>query len=171
LSTSGVAAAWRAQQQLRPRECRRDDDGAKTNGRATQTQSLIGKRRKSAAADEPWGTISGAPSTAPSPSLISFPWLTDSGKNQTGRGEAVLPGLHGRAPARPRGCRARAQVGRTQQQGADGEGERRCSGRSGVTGGEQQGVVRWGGAPTAARPANCGEATRWRCVEARAGRG
>jgi len=88
------------------------------------------------------------------------------------RGEAAPPGLHGRAPARPRGCRARAQVGRTQQQGAGGEGERRCSGRSGVTGGEQQGEARWGGAPTMAQPAgNGGGASWWRSVEARAERG
>ena len=88
----------------------------------------------------------------------------------TGR-EAIPPGLHGWAPAHPQGCRARTQVGRTKQQGAGGEGERRCSGRSGVTGAEQQGETRWGGAPTMAQPAGDGGGASWWSVEAGAERG
>jgi len=70
----------------------------------------------------------------PPPPLSPCPdQLTEGKIKATGRGgEAVPPGLHGWAPARPRGCRARAQVGRTKQQGADSEGERGCSGGSGA---------------------------------------
>jgi len=81
----------------------------------------------------------------PLPYLL--PPVKDRGKNQTGRGgEVVPPGL----PSRMRGPRS----GRKDP----AAGRRRCGGASvlygsGVTGGEQQGVARWGGAPTGARPA------------------
>jgi len=81
----------------------------------------------------------------PLPYLL--PPVKDRGKNQTGRGgEVVPPGL----PSRMRGPRS----GRKDP----AAGRRRCGGASvlcgsGVTGGEHQGVARWGGAPTGARPA------------------
>jgi len=83
----------------------------------------------------------------PPPSLISFPRSRTEGKIKRGEERSSLPdSMEGHSPAlkdvgpvlRSEGPNSRAPA----------EGKRRCSGGSRVTGGEQQGVARWGGAPT-----------------------
>ena len=47
-----------------------DDERRRTAGRR---KPILERKKKSAATNEPWGTISGAPRLLPPPSLISFP--------------------------------------------------------------------------------------------------
>jgi hypothetical protein len=103
LITSIVAAAWKSAATTSSFEGV-DEDRRRTAGRR---KSILDRKRKTSA-DEPWGTILGAPSTAPSPLPYLLP--PDGGKNQSGRGEAIPP--EGGTLARPR-CWSHAQVGRT----------------------------------------------------------
>ena len=106
---------WRGWLEHKRRRCSLEgatttsSSGVSTNGRATQTRSLIGKRRKLAAADKPWGTVSGAPSTAPSPLPYLLPpvngqWEKSNGERRGRPSRTPWPGT--RPPSRMQGPRS-----------------------------------------------------------------